>query len=240
VRRGQHGVIESDHNSRWWGGSVGVVTDPNFFDLSVSEARRVLEHYEWVEFKSDTRDPMRVPDLARHGFAMVDIQIRFRVRFPLTWRTMPEAATSVEESNVHDLPSSSGAHLPFANERFRHLERASMEHINRRYRTWMNDLCLGFPTTCLTVSSNGKQQGWFLSVPSGRESLHLTLAVLASEAVISGLDMYGVALEYYQRQGYKLGHAEFSATNTSVLSIYSALGARFVGSSYQWLWQKGA
>jgi hypothetical protein len=66
--------------------------------------------------------------------------------------------------------------------------------------------------------------------------IELTLAVLKKGGVISGLDLYSGAAAHYNRQGYRVGKAGFSVTNTAVHNIYASLGARFTEPREVWMY----
>lgn len=225
-------IRRHDFNSRWWGSEVGIVDDGAFFDLAADERERLLAPYAWAEFKAPFA-PERSARMAAAGFFMVDLQLGFRIGLS----AVPSSG-SVERLEIvfADRAGRDAAELfdftperlaDFEHERFQALPGITPARMTQRYALWARDLAASDPTTALAMRAGGRVQGWFLSQASP-QGLHLTLAMLARGATISGHALYQRALLAYAERGHRLGRAEFSATNTAVHNIYAALGARFL------------
>jgi voltage-gated potassium channel Kch len=105
-----------------------------------------------------------------------------------------------------------------------------------RYERWAAALLDESPDTCLRATlDDGRTVGWFLAAPRGG-SLELTLAALHRDASVSGARLYEACLAAFAARGHRLGHASFSAENTSVHNVYASLGARFVAPEHIWRW----
>jgi hypothetical protein len=120
-------------------------------------------------------------------------------------------------------------------ERFYQIPGATPSKVLDRYVRWSDLLIKDHPETCLQFLLDGKVQGWFLSHPAPG-GLELTLAMLSTESVMSGFDLYSVAIATYAEQGFRLGFASFSLTNIAVHNIYANLGARFLEPEECWMW----
>jgi len=227
-------IRRHDFNSRWWGSEVGIVDDQAFFALPPAARERALAPYAWVESKGSLA-AARASRVAAAGFFPVDVQLAFRIGLAQL-RSSPsldrlevvfadEEPLVVEERLVAD----------FEHERFHALPGITRERVNARYALWARELVSVSPATCLAVREGGDVQGWFLSLRS-EKGLHLTLAMLARDARISGHSLYQRALLAYAERGQRLGFAEFSATNTAVHNIYASLGARFLAPLACWMW----
>ena len=232
-------IRRHDFNSRWWGSPVGIVDDAAFFELAPAVRERRLAPYSWAEHKAPA-DPARSARIAAAGFFPVDLQLAFRIglahlqsspsleRLDVAWADDPETPAgtfSFEPARLAD----------FAHERFQALPGITPERTNVRYALWASELAASAPAAALAVREGSEVQGWFLSRPSDT-GLHLTLAMLARDARISGHSLYQRALLAYAARGHRLGTAEFSATNTAVHNIYAALGARFLSPKTCWMW----
>ena len=224
-----------ESNSRWWGQPVGFIIDPAFFSANETARSESLAQFAWVEFKAPLANAPSAFLLCAAGFALTDVQMGFRI-----------ALSAVAESpSVADYDCRSAAEEPFAvsaeevrtftQERFLQLPGITDRMLNERYANWANDIIRNHPRWCLRLSHHGVTQGWFLS-ESSNGSLGLTLAMLSSQATISGQHLYQRALHEYARAGATIGHASFSVRNTAVLNIYSHLGAKFTPPTGIWTW----
>ena len=226
-----------DHafNCSWWGGRVGILEDPAFFDAPDAERQGALSPYEWVEFRCALRsapDPWR---LASCGFAQVDTQLSFRI-----------GLKAFEAPGTEELPVRFADQEPFVprpedwpdfpHERFRHLPGATAARVARRYEMWARALLERAPASCVEVGDAGRPQGWFLAEPV-EGHLNLALAMLRSGASISGFDLYSQALRAFWRRGTRLGEARFSIEHRAVHNIYARLGAIFREATGCWLWR---
>lgn len=168
------------------------------------------------------------------GFHQVDTQVAFRIglsRIESTPSLERLSAISAEEEPFEVLPEDL---MPFAHERFRFLPGITQGKLNERYALWSTRLIEKQPAWCLRVLDGTAVQGWFLSQAPPGEPVELTLAMLKSDAQISGLLLYQKAMLEYAARGARVGHAAFSVTNTRVMNIYSSLGARFLTPRGHW------
>jgi hypothetical protein len=226
-----------DHafNCAWWGGRVGILEDPAFFDAPDSDISKALSPYEWVELRcrpESISDPWR---LASCGFAYADTQLSFRIAL----KNIDAAAIadlSVRFADQEKFVLRSQDWPDFPHERFRHLPGATPSRVARRYEIWARGLIDRAPEWCVEVGDAGRPQGWFLAEPE-REHLNLALAMLTSKPSISGFDLYARALNEFSKRGARLGEARFSIENRAVHNIYARLGAIFREVTGCWLWR---
>ncbi len=228
-------ITEHEFNTRWWGAPVGVVTDKAFFEQPEEERRRLLQPYEWAEYRTSMPECAHPAEVQRAGFFWTDVQLRFRLalgRVPV-----PESATSLDLVFADEEPFSLTLEdlADFEHERYRYLRGATQEKINERYLIWANDIVREHPSWCTRVLHNGALQGWFLCMPAGQK-LNLTLATLHRDASVSGLLLYAAALSGFARRGARVGYASFCVSNTLSLNIYAQLGARFATPELCWMW----
>ncbi len=228
-------IRRHDFNSEWWGADVGVATDVALFDLDADQRDALLAPWAWVEVRAPL-DPLVCARAAAAGFALVDTQIPFRIGLARI-----ETSPSVDRLDVafaNDAPFTiaPGASAAFEHERFAALPGVTSARLAERYDRWAAGLVADHPSRCMRVLSDGDVQGWFLGRDTDR-GLELTLAMLAKDARISGQLLYHRALRAFGEGGARMGYASFSVTNTAVLNIYAALGARFIASQGAWLWR---
>lgn len=225
-----------EFNTRWWGSPVGIVYDPNFFDLAPLAQQKLLNPFAWSEFQSPLDEAPSPLSLVAAGFAQADTQLRFILN--LSKVETPACASKLECRFADDehftIGSEELAH--FNHERFHHIPGCTVNRTRERYALWANDLIGEHPDCCIRLYLDQRPQGWFLSRPGEQHGLNLTLAMLSSDAEISGMLLYQQACTAFASRGHRLGHASFSATNTPVHNIYSTLGARFLPPSGNWLW----
>jgi hypothetical protein len=232
-------IRRHEFNSVWWGSPVGIVDDDAFFDLGPTERAALLAPWAWVEHKAPA-EAARSARIAVAGFVPVDVQLAFRIGLaPLRSSPSLERLDVVFADEPHAVEGAfsfdSARLADFAHERFEALPGIIPERTNERYALWARELAASAPATALAVREGSEVQGWFLSRPIDT-GLHLTLAMLARDARISGHSLYQRALLAYAARGHRLGMAEFSASNTAVHNIYAALGARFVSPTACWMW----
>ena len=223
-----------EFNSAWWGNRVGIVDDPAFFQLAPTDCQEQLAQYAWVEYIApfDTTSPATLADA---GFFQADTQIPFKAhlqRLP----ALPDFARLDVVSAV-DAPFTLTADrlAVFEHERYRYLPGITPERLNDRYARFANALIAQQPEWCFTVLHKGVEQGWFLCSQS-EHGFGLTLAMLCSDATVSGMAVYQSAMTAFGERGQTLGAARFSITNTAVHNIYAKLGARFLTPQGCWLW----
>jgi hypothetical protein len=223
-----------DFNSEWWGDRVGIIDDPSFFALRQSERHDRLAKYAWVEYVAPF-DEAPLDVLTSDGFFQSDTQVPFKInlrRLPalpdfvdldVSWAT--EAPFTLDQTDV----------AAFVHERYRYLPGITTEKLNERYARFGNALIAEHPEWCLRVWHTGREQGWFLCNQS-EHGFGLTLAMLHSQADVSGMLLYHRALSAFAERGQTVGGARFSITNTAVHNIYASLGARFLAPLGCWLW----
>jgi hypothetical protein len=222
-------------NSAWWGGPVGLVTDPGFFALDHATRAALLGPFAWVEFKAPLAAAPPASALHGAGFAWTDVQINFRIdlrNVPDSPSLAPYECVSAAEQAFQVEP---GDIRPFEHERFLQLPGATASLLADRYAGWANELVTRNPQWCLRMVHGGTTQGWFLAEPSNM-SATLTLAMLTPAAVASGQHLYQRCLREFAARGAVVGHASFSVRNTPVLNIYSSLRAHFTTPSGVWTW----
>jgi hypothetical protein len=228
-------IKQHEFNTEWWGKEVGIVTDPAFFRQPPADQHAVLQQFAWTEF---VQPVSKLPDrrsMADAGFFYADTQVRFRI--DLSHIKPGPCASALEVEIASEAPFSihEGDLKTFPYERFYSLPGATETRINARYVRWSNNLIRQHPATCFRFLQAGQVQGWFLSHPESG-SIDLTLAMLSATAAASGFDVYSRALAEYARRGFRLGAASFSARNSPVHNIYSALGARYLEPRECWIW----
>jgi len=231
-------IKSHEFNSAWWGRDVGIVTDPAFFAQPASIREEGLSRYAWVEF---VQPPSRLPPratLSKAGFFYADSQVRFRLGLS---RVKPGSWAELVVQSASKNPFEVRAEIlrPFSHERFYEIPGATPSKVLERYVRWSRLLIEDHPETCLQFLLNGKVQGWFLSHPAPG-GLELTLAMLSSESAMSGFDLYSIAIAAYSAQGFRVGFAGFSLTNSAVHNIYANLGARFLEPKECWIWLNSA
>jgi hypothetical protein len=227
-------IRRHDFNSAWWGEPVGFIYDPSFFSLIPSERHERMAEYAWVEFVAPLEQaPLAV--LTGDGFLQSDTQVPFKInlrRIP----SMPDRADfDVSWANESPFTLAQEGLAPFTHERYRYLPGATPERLRARYARFGNVLIAAQPEWCCRVLHDGRVQGWFLCGQSEQE-FGLTLAMLHSQADISGMLLYQRALHAFAERGQTVGNARFSITNTAVHNIYASLGARFLSPLGYWLW----
>lgn len=227
-------IREHAFNTEWWGSPVGFLDDAAFFDLTPKEQEQACAAFAWVEYAA-ALDAAPAPErLGRAGFHWVDTQIPFRIdlaKIPSTPSIQQLSAITAEQQPF----AISAPELSFERERFRFLPGISAERLNARYALWSNRLIAQHPAWCLRISDGSAVQGWFLSEPHPDKPLNLTLAMLTSDAQISGHALFQKAIVEFAARGARVGAAAFSVSNTSVMNIYANLGARFLPVRGYWM-----
>jgi hypothetical protein len=230
-------VIERhDFNSTWWGSDVGIVRDPAFFEVAAERRAELLAPFAWVEHRAPLEGEATGAVHAA-GFSQVDTQVRFKIGLARLEGTPSTERLDVRFADEGELAVRLEDLADFRHERFQHLPGITPSSLNRRYALWSEHLIARDPTACMEVVDGGVPQGWFL----GRHTdggLELTLAMLRRDARISGLLLYHRALLAFAQRGARVGFAGFSVSNTPVLNIYAALGARFLTPEGCWLWTR--
>jgi hypothetical protein len=221
-------IREHAFNTAWWGRPVGIVSNHALFDLPEEARVAALNAWDFVELRGNEGVLPAPRALARAGFFHADTQLRFRIGLAHVPTSPSVDKLEVRFADEAELRITWDRMAAFTHERFRHVPGMTPQKLGERYALWATRLAAEAPTTCLAVYEAGALQGWFLS-RADAGSLHLTLAVLAKDANVSGHHLYHRAMLAYAARDHRVGRAEFSATNTSVLNIYASLGARFLG-----------
>jgi len=227
-------IREHEFNTRWWGSPVGILDEPAFFDLDEGAQHDACKPFAWIEFARQIDETPHPETLGRAGFFCVDTQIRFRISLAKI-----ESTRSIEQLSVTSAKEALFEVAPdelkdFEHERFRFLPGATAEGINNRYALWSSHLIENHPAWCLQISDGVDIQGWFLAQAYPGKPLNLTLAMLKSDAHISGHLLYQRALLEFAARGARIGNAAFSVSNTAVMNIYASLGARFLPPVGHW------
>ncbi len=228
-------IAEHVFNTRWWGDAVGVVTNPEFFTLALTDRSELLKPYAWVELSLGLSESLRhARAIFETGFIQVDTQVMFRINIRKIPDSKSLAGLQAQFADEDPFSMESGMVADFTSERFLQIPGATQERVNQRFALWSMDLITASPDYCVQVLHDGQVQGWFLSQPD--EGVNLSLAMLSSKATVSGMYVYRKALRAYAERGHTLGWASFSISNTPVHNIYSNLGAHFVAPRGNWLW----
>ena len=164
------------------------------------------------------------------------MQVRFRINLSNIDSTPSVEKLSASSAEESPFEVSQDELKSFVHERFRFLPGITSQRLDNRYALWSNLLIAGHPAWCLQVSDGPDVQGWFLAKADPGKSLNLTLAMLKSDAHISGHVLYQKAMLEFAARGARIGDAAFSVTNTAVMNIYASLGARFLPPRAHWLW----
>jgi hypothetical protein len=230
-----------DHalNTAWWGKSVGLISDPAFFDQPLADQQAQLSMYDWVEYRQLYDVEVPTWPLVAAGFAHADIQLRFKLGLHRVEPSPSLDAIDVAFASDEPFQLNPDDMALFQHERFLLLPDATPERVNARYALWANDVISEQPEWCVEIRSEGVAQGWFISRMVGK-SLNLTLAMLHRDATISGMYLYHKAIVEYARRGARIGYASYSVTNTLVMNIYAQLGVRYLVPEGFWLWTQSA
>ena len=224
-----------DFNSDWCGQEAGIVRDPAFFGLEPGEQAELLQPWAWVEARQEGELCRRSMQAA--GFLQVDTQMPFKIGLARLQGSPSLERAEVRFADEHPFQIKVSELADFAHERFSVIPGIEMGDLNRRYGLWSTQLLAADPAHCMQVFVEGEVQGWFLGQRT-KAGLELTLAMLKRDATISGHLLYHKALKSYGERGARVGYAAFSVSNTPVLNIYAALGARFLAPKASWLWYR--
>lgn len=228
-------IRRHDFNSEWWGEDVGIVPDSKFFEEPSRDQSAALQKFAWVEFAQPVSQLPSRHALAAAGFFFADTQIRFRLNLRRIPSSQCEGQLAVKSAAQSTFRISPTDIRPFLHERFSVLPGITESRLSARYSLWSSRLIASDPGTCLRISLHKETQGWFLA-RGDNDGLNLTLAMLSADANISGYHLYSRAVAHFADCGQRLGHASFSVRNSSVLNIYSRLGARFLEPREIWIW----
>ncbi len=227
-------IRRHEFNSEWWGEDVGIVCDSAFFEVPLRDQAAALQNFAWVEFVQPVSQlPLRRA-MAAVGFFHADTQIRFRLDLRRIPNQCPDQL-AVESASEFPFQVSPAEIRPFLHERFGVLPGITQSRLSARYCLWASRLIASDPGTCLSLNLRDETQGWLLA-HSDDQGIELTLAMMSAGARISGYDLYARAIAHFADRGHRLGHASFSVRNSSVLNIYSRLGARFLEPREAWMW----
>jgi hypothetical protein len=225
-----------DFNTEWWGSPVGIVDDPQFFDLPQPERERLLSPYAWVEFRAPLKEGGSLHEtIGRAGFFFTDVQIPLQVNLDAVAdaRSIEGLAAYSADERPFDVAADQMA--AFRRERFFHLPGVTAAKVNERYALWGKRLIKNDPAACLAILQGDAVQGWFLCSRPRRE-IDLTLAMLHRDAAISGSSLYRKALRTFAARGDTVATSSFSVANPAVMNIFAHLGAHFLTPIGYWLW----
>jgi hypothetical protein len=228
-------IREHEFNSRWWGSRVAILDDAAFFDLDRHAQAEACAPYAWIEYSAPLDSAPSPDKLGLAGFHWVDTQIPFRIDLTTITSTPSVAQLSAITAQEKPFEVSRDEFKCFLHERFRYLPGITAARLNERYALWSNLLIQQHPAWCLRILDGSQVQGWFLAQAHPDKPIELTLAMLKSDAHISGLLLYQRAMLEYAARGARIGSAAFSVANTPVLNIYSKLGARFLPPNGYWI-----
>lgn len=227
-------IREHEFNTQWWQSPVGILDDPAFFDLDPSAQDEACAPYAWVEYSSQLDAAPSPEKLGHAGFYCVDAQIHFRINLSKIDSTPSTERLSAVSADEKPFQISKDELKSFTHERFRFLPGVTAERLNERYALWSNLMTADHPAWCLQIMDGADVQGWFLAEERPGKPLDLTLAMLKSDAHISGHLLFQRGLQEFAERGARIGEASFSVTNTPVMNIYASLGARFLSPRGHW------
>lgn len=229
-------IREHEFNTSWWGSPVGILDDSAFFALEPSVQNDACAPWSWIEFSAPLDAASHPDKLGRAGFHSVDTQVRFRINLSGIDSTPSIERLSAVSAEEEAFEISGNELKSFEHERFRFLPGVTAERLNDRYARWSNLLVASQPAWCLRILDGADVQGWFLAQAHPGKPLNLTLAMLRSDAHISGHLLYQKAMLEFAVRGARIGGAAFSVGNTAVMNIYASLGARFLHPRGYWHW----
>ncbi len=226
-----------DFNSEWWGGPVGIIRDSAFFSLARAESERLLEPYDWVEFKATRGDLAIESAAARCGFQFVDLQIVYKAGLNKSSPPGREIALDLVSAESVEFDLNPDQLTEFTAERFSILPGITPARISQRYVAWARMLSKNNPKLCFEAQQNNTAQGWVFAEPTDSPSgLNFTLVMTSRTSQVRGYDIYRAALQQFATMGFAFCQAAFSAFNVPAHNIHSMLGARFLDPMICWIW----
>jgi hypothetical protein len=229
-------VKEHSFNTSWWGGPVGIVTQPQFFTLPCEIREQLLMAFDWVEYKSDGLIPEQNQLIGDCGFFHADTQLNYKVSLRKKFLHDP-SGIEIQWANECPIEYTVDTIASFKSERFFSVRSVNQRMLDTRYVLWGNILERSNPGLCLQVLKNGHVQGWFFAEPIGNsKGIYLTLGMLSKHAVLRGMEFYNIFLDAYSSRGFEFGKAAFSVKNTPAHNIHCSLGVRFESPTDCWMW----
>ena len=220
-------------NSAWWGKSVGIVEESKLDSITQEDLDTAGQTFDWIEARATTKTNVNAKRLSDLGFFQVDTQLKFKIRLSQLATTPSLDNLQVEFADRSPFEIAPCDIKEFAAERFQHLPGCTTSKIKDRYVLWSNQLIQERPQYCLRVLLSGEVQGFFLSEETAT-GFRLALAMLHSNAKVTGMHLYQKALLAYAEKGIRIGGASFSVHNSPVHNIYANLGARFLTAERFW------
>lgn len=226
-----------DFNSEWWGGPVGIIRDSAFFSLPKAERHRLLEPYDWVEFKATRGDVAIESAAALCGFQFVDLQIVYKAGLNKSLSSGRQISLNLVSAESVELDLQPEQLTEFAAERFSILPGVTPERISQRYVAWARMLSKNNPRLCFEARQENTAQGWVFAEPTASPGgLNFTLVMTSKTSQVRGYDIYRTALQQFAKMGFTYCQASFSAFNVPAHNIHSMLGARFLDPMICWMW----
>jgi hypothetical protein len=226
-----------DFNSRWWGGPVGIIREADFFRRSAAECQRLLDPYDWVEFKAARGDLSIESLVAKYGFQFVDLQISYKAGLNKTPTSGREISLDMVSAQTVEFNLHPDQLTEFSAERFSILPGITPERVCQRYVAWARYLSESHPELCFEVRQDDIPQGWIFGEPlDSPGGLGFTLVMTSKRCRVRGFDIYRVALREFAKMGFVFCQAAFSAFNMPAHNIHSMLGARFLDPTICWIW----
>lgn len=168
------------------------------------------------------------------GFALLDVQVGFRMKLSATTRFPSSSHIEVVDATDSRFEGAFEELQDFEWERYLKLPGSDIARTNDRFVRWARLHVDRVPSHSLELrSADGVVQGWFLAEPDG-SGVHLALAMRHASAITSGVTLYDAAFAHFGGLGARIGHAAFSVANRSALNLYSELGARFTSTTGCW------
>jgi len=231
-------VISShDFNSQWWGGPVGIIHDKDFFQQGMAECQRLLQPFDWVEFKASRGDVAIESAVALCGFQFVDLQVLYKAGLDKSATSQREVPLEMVNATVHEFDLHPSELTEFAAERFSVLPGVTPERICQRYVAWASTLLGKNPELCFEVRKDSIPQGWvFAERTESPRAVNFTLVMTSNRSQVRGLEVYRAALQQFARMGFAFCQASFSAFNVPAHNIHALLGARFLDPVICWIW----
>ncbi len=227
-------IRRHDFNSDWWGAPAGIVTDPAFFSLAPELQRAELEPFAWAEFRHDLETAPPEPLLVDAGFALLDVQVGYRLELSPTPSVPGAGDIEVIDATDDRFEGAFEEMQSFSSERYLKIPGSSPERNDDRFRRWARLQVERVPQHSLELRDpSGIVQGWFLTEPDD-DGTRLQIGMRRRGGTTRGTVLYDAAFSWLCRRGAEVGHATFSVSNIATMNVYAKLGARFTSSVGCW------